>query len=451
MREGTTPVPLSPMWGIRGGLGAMCALVVGLVLFAASASGANGLVPNDPFYPQQWGQRVLDMPELWKYTTGDPSIVIAMVDTGVNYGIKDLEGQFVQGWDMVDNDPISEDTSPGRHGTYVSSAMASRGNNGSEIAGYCWGCKIMPVRVSRGDKVTSGAIAAGITWAVDHGARIITVGFSSDVENYEELAAVRYAREKGVLVVASSGNTGNTEPRYPGAYPEVLSAAATDDLDRIYFWSTRGSWVKLAAPGCAMIIDPTIGPGTQCGTSFTPAVVAGIAGLLLSLKPSLTDDELFDLLVRTAKPIPGVGGGRIDPVAAVRALGVPEPAPASTPAEPPTGNGSGSTQPPPASAPTRGLSLRSGVMRSRTTRSVRVGAGRLEVHFAASRVAECEIVVITPKGEFNLSLLPPTDARLRSLTQIVKAGVHRIDVQCDPARRRSYQLSISAQLPKGTK
>ncbi len=441
------------MWGIRGGLGAMCVVVAVVVLFASAAAGADGLVPDDPYYPQQWGQRVLDMPELWKYTTGDPNVVIAMVDTGVNYSIKDLEGQFVQGWDLVDDDAVSEDTSPGRHGTYVSTAMASRGNNGSEIAGYCWGCKIMPVRVSRGDKVNSSAVAAGIRWAVDHGARIITVGFSSDIEEFEELAAVRYAREKNVLVVASSGNTGNTDFRYPAAYPEVLSAAATDDADRIYFWSTRGDWVQLAAPGCAMIIDPDVGPGTQCGTSFTPAAVAGIAGLLLSLKPQLTDDELYDLLVRTAKPIPGVHAGRIDPVAAVKALGVPEPLPAST-----APGGLAPTQPSPGSTPTpsqangatteRGLSYLSGVMKARITRTVRVGRGRLEVHYQASRARECQILVVAPKGEVILSLLPPSDPTLRSLSQIVGTGLHRVEVLCDPARRRSYQLSISAQLPK---
>jgi subtilisin family serine protease len=438
------------MWGIRGGLVALCGLVAAAVLFVAGAAGANGLVPDDPYYAQQWAPKLLDMPELWKYSTGDPSVVIAMVDTGVNYSIKDLEGQFVQGWDMVDNDPISEDTSPGRHGTYVSAALAARGNNASEIAGYCWGCKIMPVRVSRGDKVSNSAVAAGIRWAVEHGARIITVGFSSDVEDFEVLAAVRYAREKGVLVIASSGNTGKTEPRYPAAYPEVLSAAATDDADRIYFWSTRGSWVDLAAPGCAMIVDPTVGPGTQCGTSFTPAVVAGIAGILVSLKPSLTDDELFDLLVRTAKPIPGVAAGRIDPVAAVRALGIPEPQPASTPSTSTPAPGQTTPAPAATASVARGLSFRSGVMRARIARSVRVGRGRLEVHFQASRASECQILVAAPKNELILSLLRPVDPTLRSLSVVVGPGAHRVEVLCDPARRRSYRLSISAQLPKTT-
>jgi hypothetical protein len=435
------------MWGIRGGLGVLGGLVAAVALLASAASGANGLVPNDPYYPQQWAPRVLDMPELWKYTTGSPEVVIGMVDTGVNYGLQDLQGQFVPGWDFVDDDPVSEDTSPGRHGTYVSAALAAKGNNGLDVAGYCWGCKIMPVRVSRGDKVASAKIAEGVRYAVDHGARIVTIGFSSDTEDFEVRSAIRYAREKNVLVVASSGNTGNTEPRYPGAYPEVLSAAATDDQDRLYFWSTRGSWVKLAAPGCAMIIDPVVGPGTQCGTSFTPAAVAGIAGLLLSLRPSLTDDELYDLLVRTAKPVAGIGGGRIDPVAAVKALGVPEPQAATAASTPPPPSGS-ITTPVPKATPVRGLSFRSGVMRGRVTRAVRIGRGRLEIHFQAKRAAECQIVVGAPRDELLVSLLPGVDPTLRSLTQFVPAGSYRVEVQCAPARKRSFRLSISAQLPK---
>jgi subtilisin family serine protease len=420
------------------------------MLVASTAGGANGLVPNDPYYSQEWGQRVLEMPEVWKYTTGDPNVIIGMVDTGVNYGIADVQGQLIQGWDLVDNDPISEDISPGRHGTYVSTALGATGNNGADTAGYCWGCKIMPVRVTRGDKANRSTIAAGIRWAVEHGARIITVGFSGDIENFEERAAVSYARSKGALVISSAGNTGLTEPRYPASYPDVLSVAATDESDRLYFWSTRGDWVRLAAPGCAMVIDPTIGPGTQCGTSLTLPSVAGIAGLLLSLKPSMTDDELYDLLVRTARPVQGIGGGRIDPLAAIRALGIPEPLPASPPTAPvTTGNGTnGDGTATGAPAVVRSLSFRSGIMRGRVSRSVNVGTGRLEVHFAAARVSECQIMAISPKGELVLSLIRPSDPSLRSLTAMVKAGRFQVAVECDPARKRSYQLSISAQAPK---
>lgn len=439
------------MWGIRGGLRAVVASAAGaaVMIVASTAGGANGLVPNDPYYPQQWGQRVLDMPEVWKYTTGDPNVIIAMVDTGVSYGLADVRGQFVAGWDLVDNDPVSEDISPGRHGTYVSTALAALGNNGADTTGYCWGCKIMPVRVTRGDNANRSMIAAGIRYAVEHGARIITVGFSGDIENFEERAAVRYAREKGALVISSAGNTSSSEPRFPAFYPDVLSVAATDDADRLYFWSTRGSWVKLAAPGCAMVIDPTIGPGTQCGTSLTLPSVAGIAGLLLSLKPSMSDDELYDLIVRTAKPVPGIGGGRIDPVAAIRALGIPDPAPAAPPATT-TGVGGtdGGTDAKKSQAVERTLSFRSGVMKRRISRFVRIGAGRLEVHFAAARVRECQIFVVSPRNEFTLSLLRPIDQRLRSFSEIVRAGRHRVDVECEPGRKRSFQLSISGQAPK---
>ncbi len=114
---------------------------------------------------------------------------------------------------------------------------------------------------------------------------------------------MRYAREKGVLVIASAGNTGTEALRYPAAYPGVLPVAATNDSDVLYFWSSRGSWVPLSAPGCQLVLDASVGPGTLCGTSFTPAVVAGVAGLMLSLKPSLTADEIVQALVSTAVPV----------------------------------------------------------------------------------------------------------------------------------------------------
>ena len=134
--------------------------------------------------------------------------------------------------------------------------------------------------------------------------------------NPAEREAVRYAIDRGVLVVASAGNAGNDVPEYPAAYPGVLSVGATDDSDKLYFWSSRGPWVALTAPGCHMVTDVTTPPGTICGTSFTPAAVSGVAGLLISRNPSLTVQQVSAALAATAKPVAGVAYGRIDAVAA---------------------------------------------------------------------------------------------------------------------------------------
>jgi subtilisin family serine protease len=324
--------------------------------------------------------------------------------------------------------------------------IAAGGNNGIGIAGYCWGCRIMPVRITSDGTATGPMIARGVYWAVDHGARIITIGLNAPDDDYDEAVAMRYARDKGVLVIASAGNTGSEGLRYPAANAGVLPVAATNDSDILYFWSTHGSWVPLAAPGCQLVIDPAVGPGTLCGTSFTPAVVAGIAGLMLSLKPSLTVDALIGALEATAVPVAGIRGGRIDPLAALKAV-APE---VSQPSQPvPDSSVAGGTAasgrpPAPPVVTTRQVDLRTGIMRAGVSRTVRVGAGRLDVQLRASRAVECSISLITPAGEFVLSVLPPGEPDLLNMSQTVKAGRYRVGISCDSTRRRSYTLSIAS-------
>ena len=139
------------------------------------------------------------------------------------------------------------------------------------MAGHCWKCRIMPVRISENGTTTPAGIATGIVYAVDHGAKIINVSFAHRNYDSGEADAVRYAAERGAIVVASAGNTGNDVPQYPAAYPGVLSVGATDMEDALYFWSSRGPWVLLTAPGCHMVVDLWYPPGTLCGTSFTPS------------------------------------------------------------------------------------------------------------------------------------------------------------------------------------
>lgn len=425
-------------------IGTLALLLVVAAVAGAQSSGqsASTLEPNDPFWRQSWSQAILKMPEVWGRTTGSPDVVIATVDTGVDASIPDLQGALVPGWDFIRGDAVPRDTVG--HGTHVASVIAARGNNGAGIAGYCWSCRLMPVRITADGSATGQQIAAGIYWAVDHGARIITIGLNSGFESFDESAAVRYAHDKGVLVIASAGNTGTEALRYPAAYPGVLPVAAVNDSDLLYFWSSRGAWVPLAAPGCQLVIDSAVGVGTLCGTSFTPAVVAGIAGLMLSLKPSLTPDEIMGILESTAVPVKGIGGGRIDPLAALDAVAPPPPP------QPGTTPGTGTPAAGGSSGPVftgRQVQTKVGVMRKRVSRLVRVGAGRLDVLFQASHVSECSIAIALANGELVVGVLPPGEPNLTNLSEVVKAGRHRVDVSCDSTRRRSYQLEISSQSP----
>ena len=298
-------------------------LLIGLATLVLTGGTAGALVqPNDPAWSDQPGPRQIGLPQVWETTTGDPSVVIATVDTGANV-IPDLQDAFVPGWDFVDNDFEPQDTHAGAHGSRVASVIAARGNNQLGMAGVCWGCRVMPIRVSANGSASPARIAAGITYAVDRGARIINVSLShAGTPDAAEAAAVKYAIDRDVVVVASAGNAGTETPQYPGAYPGVLAVGASDDLDELYFWSSRGPWVSLTAPGCQMVEDVTTPPGTICGTSFTPAVVAGVAGLLLSRNPGLTGSQIVAALRVTARPVVGVAYGRVDPVAAFRWLGL---------------------------------------------------------------------------------------------------------------------------------
>jgi thermitase len=424
-------------------------LLLGLVALALSGGAGGAIQPNDPVWAEQLGVRQIGLPEVWESTTGDPSIVIATVDTGAN-GFPDLEGALVPGYDFVGSDFEPEDTHS--HGTRVASVIAARGNNGIGMAGHCWGCRVMPVRVSENGSATPGRIAVGIRYAVDRGARIINVSLShSGSPDGDEAAAVRYAIERGVIVVASAGNSGTEAPQYPGAYPGVLAVGASDDLDDLYFWSSRGSWVSLTAPGCQMVEDATIPPGTICGTSFTPAVVSAVAGLILSRNPSLTATQVVTALVATARPVKGVAYGRVDPVAAFRWLGMPTGAPPTVAAQPPTPAATTTPAPTQARPPapgqrfTRQTLFETGTFKRGFRSTFRVGRGRFELQLLTPLAAQCALALSSASG---VEVASPAVKNLISLSVRVAAGRYTAEVQCRGARTRQYSLGVIAMFPR---
>ena len=380
---------------------------------------------------------------MWETTTGDPGIVIALIDTGVN-SMPELEGALVPGWDFVENDAVPQDTST--HGTRVASVIAARGNNRLGMAGHCWGCRIMPVRVTAGGAVNPERIAQGIIWAVEHGARIINVSLTraGNPDTTEQLA-VQYALDRGVLVVASAGNAANQVPQYPAAYPGVLSVGGTDDSDSLYFWSSRGPWVALTAPGCHMVLDPTITPGTICGTSFTPGAVSGVAGLILSRNPSLTTHQVIAALTATAKPVPGVAFGRIDALAAFQLLGLIAPA-QTTPAGAQTTTPPGARRrPAPGQLYARDIVVEAGSFRRAFRTTFRVGRGRFEMQLSTGRARECTLSLRSP-GEVIVAM--PAVKNLLSLSASLTAGRYTVDVRCRGSRNRLYSLGVIAMFPR---
>jgi subtilisin family serine protease len=260
----------------------------------------------------------VEAPAAWTLSPGATRpAVVAVIDSGVDPGQPDLQGALVGGADFADSTGSTADQYG--HGTMVAGVIAARGNNGQGVAGACWACLIMPIKVLDANGTgTATSIADGIRWAADHGANVINMSFVLSGPDPDVEAAIAHAHEQGVIVIAAAGNAGSGEATYPAAYPFVVSVAASDSSDQLYPWSTFGSWVTLAAPGCA--VTTTLGGGVAsfCGTSAATPLVAGLAGLAYEAGAT-SEAALEAALEQTAKPLPGVvGSGRVDALQLVR-------------------------------------------------------------------------------------------------------------------------------------
>ncbi len=270
--------------------------------------------PNDPEWSEQWALRQVGAPAAWALLPGSARpVVVAVVDSGVDPSQPDLQGALVPGADFADSTGSTADQYG--HGTMVAGVIAARGNNNLGVAGVCWVCLVMPIKVLDANGVGTGTgVAEGIRWAADHGAAVVNMSFVLNGPDPEVEAAVAYAHARGVLVVAAAGNAGSGNATYPAAFPMVVSVAGTDDTDQLYPWSSYGSWVTLAAPGCSMTTALGGGFASFCGTSAAAPVVAGLAALGYAAGGS--EGEVEAALERTATPLPGaiVGSGRVDAV-----------------------------------------------------------------------------------------------------------------------------------------
>lgn len=304
--------------------------------------------PGDPFYPQQWGVPLTQVPTVWDTTTGSGDVVVAVIDTGNHAAHADLAGvSYVGEYDFVDGDATADDKNG--HGTAAIGVIAAR-HNGIGTAGLCPTCRIMPLKAMGADGTGShSAIAAAIHHAVDNGADIINLSLGSEASTNTLHTAVRRAASAGILVVAAAGNSGVETQFYPAAYPEAFGVAASDTGDGRYSWSNYGTWVSVAAPGCNF--TPGYAPATNqvgytnfCGTSSAAPFTAGIAGLLASARPGITGAALTTALKSTATPVTYVSGGRVHAAAALASLAqAPQPTQPTQPTEPapPTGGGGG--------------------------------------------------------------------------------------------------------------
>jgi len=293
-------------------------------------------VPDDPLWPQQWGQIETSMPSAWDVTVGgNRSPVIGVADTGV-LPTSELSDRLLTGYNALTG---GTDTTDGNgHGTLSATVIAARGDNGSGIAGQCWQCRILPVKVLGDDaRGTLSQLATGVRWAVDNGADLINISAGGAIGSTVMREAVLHAVANDVVIVAAAGNNGDTAPLYPAAYPEVLSVAAAASGGMRYSWSTHGPQVDLAAPGCNLGQDITGAYPEYCGTSAAAPFVTGLLALAHDDDPTLTPSELRSRAMDTAEPLDWVASG------VVSAPGI---VPGGAPFDPSDGDGTDDTPDP---------------------------------------------------------------------------------------------------------
>ncbi len=309
-------------------------------------------VPDDPRYPEQWGPQKIQAPAAWDVTTGRPEVVVAVLDTGVDYTHPDLganlwvnEGEVpangadddgngfvddVRGYDFVNED--SDPMDSGDHGTHVAGIIGAVGNNQTGVAGVCWTVRIMPVKVTQQNSTVSSCLA-GIQYAVVNGAHILNNSWGFYADNLRDQlssleAAVDAANEAGCLFVAASGSNleiyrptlENPYPRpmYPAGFAGAVAVTNTTQVDLRWPFSVWGPHIDLCAPGFEILSTIPGGYFSYTGTSQACPFVSGLAALLKSRNPALSREEILDILIRSADDVgipgwdPEHGHGRIN-------------------------------------------------------------------------------------------------------------------------------------------
>lgn len=262
--------------------------------------------PTDPAYTfgDQAYLSTVRLPQAWDRTKGSTSQVIAVVDTGVNGLHEDLTGRTVTGYDAINGVILSgaSNSDQNGHGTMVAGIAAANTNNGLGVAGVAWTARIMPVRVLGSDGSGQDSdIAAGITWAADHGAKVINLSLGGPGDSAVLHEAVKYATGKDVVVVVAAGNDGDDTPQYPAAYPEVVAVGATDSTGDLTDFSSWGDWIDVAAPGFGIVSTYQNSYAVGDGTSFAAPIVSGVAALMRTAFPSWTPAQVLARLRVTAR------------------------------------------------------------------------------------------------------------------------------------------------------
>ena len=330
---------------------------------------ADAVFPNDPKYPEQWSLPLMKLPQAWAIEKGNREVVIAIIDSGIDYRHDDLASKAwinpdevpdngldddgngyvddIYGWDFTDapnlqaegdyiegdNEPIDERG----HGTHVAGIAGAMPDNGIGIAGVAWECPLMAIRaglsLGGSSRMQDDDSAAAIVYAADNGASVINMSWGGEHRSFVIQDAINYAYARGVVLVAAAGNSQKPEAIFPAAYRKVIAVASTEQNQQRFYQSNFGAAIDLGAPG-NVILSTQINNQYRLltGTSMAAPHVAGVAALMLAKRPGLTHEEVRHILINTTDPVHRedsdeldekfVGAGTINAERALLASGV---------------------------------------------------------------------------------------------------------------------------------
>ncbi len=296
--------------------------------FALELTNDPGIVNN-----LQWGMFKIKAADVdssaWNFSKSNPSVNIAILDTGIDQNHEDLSSKIVSNKNCTDSGTVDDLYG---HGTHVAGIAAAVTNNGVGIAGVGYNASLMNVKVlDDGGSGYYSWIANCIVWAADNGAKVVNMSLGGGAKSKTLENAVNYAWGKGVVIVAAAGNSGNNSPTYPGYYSNVIAVAATDQNDKKASWSSYSNrWVDVAAPGVSIystfpnhpyVINKKPGYDYASGTSMATPHVAGLAALVWSTNFGTNNSSVRNRIESTADKISGTGKywiyGRINALASL--------------------------------------------------------------------------------------------------------------------------------------
>jgi membrane-anchored mycosin MYCP len=302
--------------------------------FADPPAPSCGPAHSDALPQTPWPLRRLQPAAAWPVSRGQ-NVIVAVVDSGVSRTHPKLkDGRVLPGADFLRPGTSAGDCDEAGHGTMVAAIIAGRDSKEAPFYGVAPDAMILPVRVLLDDQRTSDPqapkrIADGIVWAADHGASVINLSLQTS-QTPEMTAALTYAQQKDIVIVAAAGNEGATtqadRPVFPASAPGVIAVAGIDQDGKHVSTSNTGDYVKIAAPGYFIEAPAPRGNGymryDKGGTSFAAAYVSGVAALIRAYDPKLTMAEVTRRLLLTADPPPEgrnneVGAGVVNPYRAV--------------------------------------------------------------------------------------------------------------------------------------